>query len=168
MTLRSNRWCCAIVRCAAAIALLLAGVAPAAEPDSAQARYEQERARCLSDRAPQDQASCLREAAAARDDQRRGGQEDPGTAASYQRNAMQRCQRLPADDRIACEARMRGEGSTSGSVARGAILRELVTRDGPDDSRTVTTVEVPSPASAAASGPVAPAVVPAPAAPASR
>jgi hypothetical protein len=148
--------------CGAAVSMLLPGVAPAAGADSPQARYEQERARCLSDRAPQDQAACLREAAAARDDQRRSGQEDPGSAASYQRNAMQRCQRLPADDRIACEARMRGEGSTSGSVSRGAILRELVTRDGPDESRTVTTVEVPTPASGAESRPVTPAVLPGP------
>ena len=34
---------------------------------------------------------------------------------------------LPDEERQACEARIRGLGTTSGSVAGGGILRQLVT-----------------------------------------
>jgi hypothetical protein len=52
--------------------------------------------------------------------------QDPG---QYLRNALRRCAGLPADDRSDCEARMRGGGTTSGSVDGGGIYRELVTRE---------------------------------------
>lgn len=125
------------VAAGAALWLLPAAAAPG--------DYEHERALCLSGRTTQDQASCLREAAAARDDQRRGGAAEVESKALYQQNALQRCQPLPPDDRLACEARVRGEGRSSGSVAGGGILRELVVRDAPAvPSRPVTPVEVPS------------------------
>lgn len=136
--------------------------AHAADADTANPRYQQERARCLSGSSNQDEATCLREAAAARDEQRRGGL-DAAPAGAYQRNAMRRCERLPAEHRADCEARMRGEGSTSGSVQGGAILRELVTPEGPaDDSRKVTPVEVPVPAGSGQTRKVTPVVVPSP------
>jgi hypothetical protein len=46
---------------------------------------------------------------------------------AFEQNAQKRCQALPDDDRRACLARMRGHGSTSGSVSGGGIYRELVT-----------------------------------------
>lgn len=49
--------------------------------------------------------------------------------AQYLRNAMMRCQRLPEADRRDCESRMRGRGTTTGSVEGGGLYRELVTRD---------------------------------------
>ena len=45
------------------------------------------------------------------------------------RNALRRCEPLRDPDRQDCVARIRGEGTTSGSVAEGGIYRELVTRE---------------------------------------
>ncbi len=89
----------------------------------ARARYQQERAVCLSGQSSQDRATCLREAAAALAEAKRGAL--GAGAAPLARNARQRCEPLPADDRRACEARMQGQGSTSGSVDGGGIYREL-------------------------------------------
>jgi hypothetical protein len=46
-----------------------------------------------------------------------------------QRYSLMRCEALAGDDRAACVARMNGEGTISGSVAGGGILRELVTSE---------------------------------------
>jgi hypothetical protein len=47
----------------------------------------------------------------------------------YMQNALERCQRQPADARGACEDRVRGTGQTTieGSVMGGGLLRETVT-----------------------------------------
>ena len=104
-------------------ALLVVPAAWAATPDTdAQARYQQERAACVNGQSHQDRATCMREAGAALYEARRGQLDDHG--ADYQRNALQRCDALPAEDREACHARMTGQGSTEGSVEQGAILRE--------------------------------------------
>ncbi|HUG22293.1 hypothetical protein [Piscinibacter sp.] len=95
---------------------------------NAQARYQQERAACLSGQSNQDRATCLQEAGAAFAQAKREGLND-GPAAQYQNNALQRCEALPGDDRQACVARMQGQGTTTGSVATGGIYRELVTRE---------------------------------------
>jgi hypothetical protein len=110
-----------LIACAVS-ALLGAPAAWAAATGDAQARYQQERAACLNGQSHEDRATCLREAGAALNDARRGLLDDRG--ADYQRNALMRCQALPAADREACHARMRGEGTTEGSVEQGAILRE--------------------------------------------
>jgi hypothetical protein len=107
--------------CMAALAADKAGVA------DAQLRYQQERAACLSGSSNQDRATCLREAGAALAEAKRSGLGD-GTQ-PYERNAHQRCERLPDEDRRACDARMQGQGTTSGSAAAGGIYRELVTRE---------------------------------------
>jgi hypothetical protein len=97
------------------------------DPGDALARYQQERATCLSGQSNQDRASCLREAGAAfAQAQKRGLGEDP---AQYKDNAIIRCQRLPDADRIDCIARMQGQGTTSGSVGAGGIFRELQSRE---------------------------------------
>ena len=94
-------------------------------PADAQARYQQERAVCMTGQSNQDRATCLREAGAALAEARRDGLDDG--AAPYVRNAGQRCERLPDEDRRGCVARMQGQGTTSGSAAAGGIYRELVT-----------------------------------------
>ena len=126
--------------------LLVAGSGMAAQAVTkadlaqAQARYKQERAICLAGQSPQDRATCLKEAGAALAEARRGNLDsDP---ASYLANQQQRCDRLSGDEQRDCLARMRGRGTTQGSVAGGGILRELVTR------------EVMVPPAAAASAPV--------------
>jgi hypothetical protein len=98
--------------------------APKAE-STAAALYRQERAVCLSDRSNQDRATCLREADAAHAEARRGGLE--ADSAPFAENARRRCDPLPDGQRQACQARMEGQGSISGSAATGGILRELST-----------------------------------------
>jgi hypothetical protein len=107
---------------------LASGAALAAPAQSdARARYEQERAVCLSGQSSQDRATCLREAGAAYADAGKLGADE--SAAQQQRNATKRCDPLPEADRRDCLARMQGQGTTSGSVAAGGISRELVTRE---------------------------------------
>ena len=102
--------------------LLCAGAALAADADT---RYRQEMAVCNSGQSNQDAATCREEARNAAAEMRRGSLSDaPG---QYQQNAAQRCGALSGDDRSDCESRMRGEGSVSGSVAGGGVLRETVT-----------------------------------------
>lgn len=117
----------------AAIAATLALPAPiaAAETSDAERRHQQDRAACLLEAGVQDLNVCLREAAAARAEERRAGADgaDRSDAATLERNAFARCERLPADHRLACERRLRGEGSVQGSVIEGGIVRELVLPD---------------------------------------
>ena len=98
--------------------------APKVETPAA-ALHRQERAVCLGDRSNQDRATCLREADAAYAEARRGGLDADATP--YADNALRRCDPLPDGQRQACQARMQGQGSTSGSAATGGIYRELTT-----------------------------------------
>lgn len=124
----------------AAIALASAAAAlaaPAGKPlagavandNEVEARYRSDRALCESGLSAQDRATCLKEAAAARAAARR---EELGKShVDYEANALIRCQRLPPADRADCEARMRGAGTTRGSVEEGGIYRETITREIP-------------------------------------
>ena len=86
--------------------------------------YQQDRAACNSGQTNQDRATCLREAGAALQESRRG-RLDNGQSSLYEQNALARCQPLPLEERAACQARIRGEGTTSGSVEKGGVYREL-------------------------------------------
>jgi hypothetical protein len=119
---------------AGALSATAAFAADGGRPADAQARYQQERAACLSGQSHQDQSTCLREAGAALEEARRG-RLDTGQAARYQENALLRCSVLPSEERSACHARMQGQGTTRGSVAEGGIYRELIIREVPSDSR---------------------------------
>lgn len=113
---------------AAVSTLLCASAALAANPGAvadAQARYRQDMAICNSGQSNQDITTCRLEARNALAEARRGGLND--AAGQYQQNALQRCGALKGEDRSDCEARMRGEGSSEGSVGGGGILRESVT-----------------------------------------
>lgn len=109
-------------------AAMAAGNALAADgaANEARTRYQQERAACLAAGTGQDRETCLREAGAALAAARQGKLE-PADTEDYARNALKRCMPLPDEERQACEARIRGFGTTSGSVAGGGILRQLVT-----------------------------------------
>ncbi len=108
-------------------ALLVAGMAAAAggKLSEAQARYQQERAACISGQSQQDRATCLREAGAALQEAKRGRIGDG--QGSYEQNRLLRCDRVAAGDREDCLRRMHGEGTVSGSVDGGGIYRELHT-----------------------------------------
>ena len=84
----------------------------------ASAIYQRERAACLSMASAEDRATCLREAAAAQAQRRRGAA--PEDTSAFERNALLRCDALSGDERTDCVARMQGQGSTSGSVSVAA------------------------------------------------
>ena len=90
-----------------------------------QATYQRDRAACLKGETSQDRATCLQEAGAALQEARRGRLTDGD--AQFERNRLERCDRQPLEDRADCIRRMNGEGTVSGSVEGGGILRELVT-----------------------------------------
>lgn len=105
---------------------LLAACALSAAGAWAQSAYEQDRAACMRMDAQQDRASCLREAAAVRaEGKNRKTLGD--TPESRLQNALKRCVDLPPDNKSTCERMVRGEGTVSGSVAGGGVIRELVT-----------------------------------------
>ncbi|MFN0186024.1 MAG: hypothetical protein ACKVQR_19595 [Aquabacterium sp.] len=104
-----------------------AGTASPSHSTDLLARYRLDRADCNSGRSTQDLPTCLREAGAALAGGRRGGLDKRG--ADFTANALQRCDRLPGDDRRDCMARISGQGTTTGSAAGGGIYRELVVRD---------------------------------------
>lgn len=109
---------------AATVACMSAATAGTTAAAEATKRYEQERAVCMKGQSNQNRATCMREAGAAYQQARRHGLDDG--AAPYARNAVQRCQALAGDDRAACEARMQGHGTISGTAESGGIYRELV------------------------------------------
>jgi hypothetical protein len=127
-----------------AVALASAPAFAAGKADSAeaQARYQRERATCTNGQSNQDRATCLREAGAAFALAKQGALDDGD--APYLRNATKRCDGLPDVDRPDCMARMGGQGTTSGSVATGGILRELVTRDGVPVSASAASAAAPA------------------------
>ena len=93
---------------------------------SAEARYRIERAACLNGSSSQDRTTCLKEAGAARAEARKPGQRQ--AEPDYLANALARCDRQTEAERPDCRRMVQGAGSSSGSVAEGAIVRELVTR----------------------------------------
>jgi len=105
-------------------AALIAATPPAAM--SPEAIYSRDRALCESGRSAQDRPTCLKEAGAALAEARRGQLKTAGDA-QLLANAMARCQQVPVDDRAACETMARGGGQRSGSVAQGAVIKEVVT-----------------------------------------
>ena len=113
------------VTLAATATVLFAGAAAAAGAtlSQAQQRYQQERAVCLSGQSNQDRATCLKEAAAALHEARRGGLDT--VVRDLGQNRMIRCNALPAQDREDCARRMQGEGVTTGSAQDGGVLHEL-------------------------------------------
>ena len=104
-------------------ATLAAGTAAAASGSlsDAQARYREDRAACMSGQSYQDQRTCLREAAAALAEAKRGRLGEGNSA--FERNQLLRCERQTGEDRDDCVRRMR-EGSVSGSVEGGGVFRE--------------------------------------------
>ena len=92
-----------------------------------QARYAQERAKCLNGTSNEDRATCLKEAGAARAAAMQGKLEEGDTR--YHHNAMDRCKALSGADAKDCRACMNGAGTISGSAESGGIYRETVTRE---------------------------------------
>lgn len=105
-------------------ATLLAVTAATAQVGiDASGDYQQEVLSCNNGKTQQDKATCLTEARSAH----AVPKQSLTTAAQtdLQANALQRCEALDAGDKLACQARLKGQGTASGSVAGGGILREM-------------------------------------------
>lgn len=109
---------------AGAILCATANAADVRKKSDAELNYQRERAVCMNGSSNQDRATCLKEAAAALVEARRGQlKEDPTTE---KQNALARCNALPKADQADCARRVQ-DGIVSGSAAEGGIFRETVT-----------------------------------------
>lgn len=113
----------ALVSVAAAAAQVATG-APTGAMLDASGSYQSEVQACRQGKTGEDEATCLKEARNAQADKKRGLL-NSGT--DYQANARARCGALAGEDKAACEARMMGYGTVSGSVAGGGMIREVET-----------------------------------------
>ncbi len=91
-----------------------------------EALFQQDRAACMDSASMHERSSCLREAGAVRAEALKGMRPAAPDPDQLQANAVQRCQRLPDEDKALCERRIQGEGNIKGSVEAGGLLRELV------------------------------------------
>ena len=119
-----------------AVTAATAQVATGTTGIDASGNYKQEVNACLTGRTQQDQATCLREARNAQAEKKRGLLDKAG--ASFEANAVARCDVFTGEDKAACQARVIGFGNTSGSVAGGGLLREVETVVPSADSSSVT------------------------------
>ena len=104
-------------------------------------RYQQDLTECETQQATQDLAACRLEARNALTEAKRNLLSDT-TANLFEKNQFKRCRVFKGEDREACEARVRGDGSSTGSVQSGGILRE-VTRPVPVEQATAPALIVP-------------------------
>ena len=97
---------------------------------------QSEMAACNNGKTQQDRATCLTEVKNANAGRRAGKVDNAG--GQFQANAMQRCNALPSQDKLACEARVAGYGNPQGSVAGGGVITEIETVVVPKNAGPVT------------------------------
>jgi hypothetical protein len=119
-----------------AVGAATAQVASGTTGIDASGSYQHEVQSCMSGKTQQDQATCLREARNAQADKRRGVLDNAN--GTFEANAAARCEVLSGEDKAACQARVMGYGSTTGSVAAGGVLREVETVVLPPGASSVT------------------------------
>lgn len=101
--------------------------AHAVAPSAAEARYQQDRADCLSGKTDESEKTCLKEAGAALQAARQHELKSPG-ATRVAANERARCDPLSGDDKASCLKRADGvDTSVSGGVAAGGDIKETVT-----------------------------------------
>ena len=120
-----------------AVTAATAQVATGTTGIDASGSYQHEVQSCMSGKTQEDQATCLKEARNAQADKKRGALENDA-AGNLQANAVARCNALAGEEKAACQARMMGLGSASGSVAGGGVLREVETVVLPAGQSSVT------------------------------
>jgi hypothetical protein len=129
-TLSATRWWIALGL--AGLALQAGAVQPAPAASAASATsfdvvYQRERAACNRDATPQGRTTCLKEVGAAHAEAMRQQLGNGEGARALQENAEMRCQRVAVADRDRCLRLAHGEGTVSGSVDGGGVLKTLVT-----------------------------------------
>ena len=123
MSLSSNR---ISVLCATLVTVWTTAAAAANTQATSEIhqRYLEDRAACMKIADTDKRKTCLREAGAAQAEAKRGTLAEP--QANYEKNRFARCSAYKdPKERDYCVRRMRGEGTTSGSVEEGAIVRSL-------------------------------------------
>ena len=80
-------------------------------------------AACNNGSTQQSRETCLTEARSASAAQRAG--QLNSASGTLDANAAQRCDALQGDDKLACQARMTGSGTTQGSVSGGGVIRQI-------------------------------------------
>lgn len=134
--LQSFRPLSLLLAVAACLAPLTAGAAAGGDQAERRAIYERDRAACETGRSTQERGLCLHDVTVAyrMPHTNKPYDLDPST---YLRNQALRCGPLKDKELEACVARMRGAGSTRGSVETGGMLRELTTVEvGPVETDT--------------------------------
>jgi hypothetical protein len=109
---------------------------PEGAPLDSSGSYASEVQACKAGRTGEDLATCLKEARNAQADRKRGVLDN--STVQFQANARARCNALGGEDKAACEARMMGYGTVSGSVSSGGLLREVETVVMPPGQSSVT------------------------------
>ena len=84
-----------------------------------------EMAACNNGTTQQSRETCMTEVRNANAAKRAGQVDNAG--GQFRANALQRCNVLQGEDKIACEARVEGYGSPQGSVAGGGVITEVET-----------------------------------------
>jgi len=102
----------------------------------ASGSFQQEIAACAKGQTQQDRDTCMKEARNAQADKKRGVLDNAG--AQFDANAAARCEVLAGEEKAACQARVIGFGSTTGSVAGGGVLREVETVVMPAGATSIT------------------------------
>ena len=125
----------ALLAVTAATAQVASGTAGTTGID-ASGSYQSEVNACMTGQTQQDRDTCLREARNAQADKKRGVLDNAG--GRFESNAAARCDVLAGEEKAACQARVMGYGSVSGSVAGGGLLREVETVVMPSGSGSVT------------------------------
>jgi hypothetical protein len=86
---------------------------------------QSEMAACNNGQTQQDRATCLTEVKNANQARRAGKVDNAG--GQFEANAMKRCNVLPSQEKIECEARVLGYGNSKGGVAGGGVITEIET-----------------------------------------
>ncbi len=97
---------------------------PNASPQ-AKARYQHDMAVCNSGQSNQSATNCRREVGSALTEA--NGDAVTTHATQYQSNALRRCDVHQGDDRLACEARILGQGDVTPGTQAGGLLRKSIT-----------------------------------------
>lgn len=124
---RKAAWLSSMALLALSVSFSATAAGAASGSLDANARYQADRTVCNSGQSNQDRTTCLKEAGAALQESKMGHLNND--SAAQKANASLRCNALPADDRDACQRRMNGEGTTTGSAPEGGLIRELLVPD---------------------------------------
>ena len=124
----NTRWLVPAGLCVAILALSGNSLAGDTSAREKALRYQDDKQACMSGNTHQVLDACLKEAKAVY--AQKPGSIPEVSAAQLAHNATLRCDALKGADHADCLARMRGEGTTQGSVEGGGIYRELVTPGG--------------------------------------